>query len=211
MTCRYCDVNSDLKEMCVDCKRRYNRLSLNRSKLAKMWNSADAAVVTNKVLDDLAEYRALQERGCMVPPTVEYAMKQFEGTPRPGNVCGYCGESDKPGEPLVMRNGRQCEECYRFYNHFNVLYYGPKRPGAVKTRQTYTDMLVEIERRRDIGLKIPGIAARALKEEQHLLKKLKEATKAKEEAEDDSTVETRTERDVQSNPSIKRRQDAIYP
>lgn len=188
MSCIYCEPESIVVTMCPNCKRRYNRLSLNRSKLLKIGCRSDHAVVLNKVLDDLAAYTDLRCRGCKIPPVVEAALQQFKDVKRPGSVCGYCGEEDRPGEPLEMHNGRMCEECYRFYNHFNSLYYGPKRPSAVKTRQTYRNMLIEVARRQKAGLKIPGIAATALKEDYR-----------------DSTVETKTGRISEAHPSIRRR------
>ena len=199
--CRYCNANSDVKEMCVECKRRYNRLSLNKSKLLKLFSSADIAKVENKILDDLAVYRQLQSNGCVVPPVVAATLEQFKHVQRPGIICGYCGRKVS----LLHKGTRQCEDCYKFYNYFGVLYYGPKRPCAVKTRQAYVDMLLDIEERRDAGLKIPGVAVRALQEEQHMLKihRTKEVTK------NDSSMETRTERRTETNPSIKRKTEPI--
>ena len=204
--CRYCEPSSTEEQMCKECKRRYNRLSLNKSKLVGLFSSADQARVVNKILDDLAEYKALQEAGCKIPPVVAATLEQYKDVKRPGLICGYCGQKVK----AMHKNMRMCEDCYKLYNYFYALYNGPKRPLAVKTRQTYRDMLVEIECRRDAGLKIPGVAARALVEEQHLLRVLKEdAAKLKEVTEDDSAVETWTEREPEVNPSIKRKSESI--
>ena len=198
--CRYCEPNSSEEQMCNECKRRYNRLSLNKSKIVGLFSSADRAKVLNKILDDLAEYKTLQEAGCKIPPVVAATLEHYKNVERPGLICGYCGKTVK----AMHKGTRLCEDCYKFYNYFYALYNGPKRPLAVKTRQNYKNMLVEIEGRRDAGLKIPGVAARALVEERHTLKTLK-----KEVTDDGSTVETRTERGAQVNPSIKRKAESI--
>lgn len=200
--CRYCNANSTEKEMCVACKRRYTRLSLNRSKLLRTFSSADAAKVTNKILDDLSEYRQLQEAGCAIPPVVAEAMEQFKDVERPGNVCGYCGNKTKQFHGRT----RMCEDCYKFYNYFNVLYYGPKRPLAYKTRQAYANALLEIDSRRGAGLKIPGIAARALQEDAKTLQSLK---KGREVLGDEGNMETRAERNPKVNASIRRKSEPI--
>lgn len=202
MMCRYCNVNSNEKEMCVACKRRYNRLSLNRSKLLRAFSSADVAKVTNKILDDLAEYQQLQEAGCLIPPVVAEAMKQFKDVDRPGNVCGYCGNKTKH---FHVRT-RMCEDCYKFYNYFNVLYYGPKRPLAYKTRQSYISALLEIDSRRGAGLKIPGIAAKALQEDAKILQRL---NKDKEVLDYEGSMETRAKRNPKVNASIRRKTEPI--
>jgi len=155
----------------------------------------------NKILDDLAEYKKLQDAGCKIPPVVAATLEQYKDVKRPGIVCGYCGEEVKSSSD--MHNSRQCETCYKFYNYFNVLYYGPKRPDAVRTRRTYRSMLMEIAERRDAGLKIPGVAVGALLEEAYTLKRLKEVKT------NDSSVETRTERVHETNPSIRRRSESI--
>lgn len=197
--CRYCEPSSSEEQMCNECRRRYNRLSLNKSKIVGLFSSADRARVLNKILDDLAEYRALQEAGCKIPPVVAATLEYYRDVERPGLICGYCGQKVKE----MHKNTRMCEDCYKFYNYFYSLYNRPKRPLAVKTRSTYSDMLIEIEGRRDAGLKIPGVAATALVEEQHMLKKLKEVT------EDCSHMEARTQRNAEANSSIRRKAESL--
>lgn len=167
-----------------------------------MFSSADRVVVLNKVLDDLAVYRQLQEKGCVVPPVVAAALEEYKTVKRPGVMCRYCGETlDEDKGQKIRKGTRMCENCYKFYNYFNVLYYGPKRPLATKTRSSYESMLLEVHERQERGCKIPGVAARALVEDKYTVNRLLEGVKK-----DADIVEARTERSDVSNPSIRRKQ-----
>lgn len=162
MVCRYCggqEVEKD--EMCLICKRRYNRLSANRSKLMKATSSYEESKYLRKVLDDLADYRILQQSGFVVPKVVEAALDYYADVKKPDIVCPCCGRSVE-----ALHSGRSmCEECYSMYNYLNSLYHGPKRCGATKTRQAYRDLLNVAVERLKAGLRVPGFAITILKEE----------------------------------------------
>ena len=162
--CRYCEPNSTEQEMCVDCKRRYVRLSTNRSKLNKVFSSADVAKITRKILSDLDEYRKLQDAGCAIPNVVKKAFVAFEGVDMPDEICAYCGAAAKSHGGFHAPT-RMCEECYSFYNYFNSLRHRPKMPTALGTRQAYDEMLQEISKRSKAGLRVPRAASAALREE----------------------------------------------
>lgn len=186
MVCRYCGgqrVEKD--EMCPTCKRRYNRLSANRSKLMRATNSYEESKYLRRVLDDLADYRILQQSGLVVPKVVAEALDYYADVPKPDIVCPCCGQ----GVEALHKGRSMCEECYSMYNYLNSLYHGPKRCGAVKTRQAYRDLLNATVSRLKAGLRVPGFAVTILKEEGLYASAM--------EADD-----TRT----QAHPSIKRKE-----
>lgn len=162
MICRYCKgQNVDKDEMCLKCRRRYNRLSGNRSKLMKAANAFEESKYLCKVLDDLNDYRVLKESGCVVPKVVEAALDYYADVQRPAIVCPCCGKSVD-----ALHKGRSmCEDCYSMYNYLNSLYHRDKRNSMPKNRQAYRDLLNVAVSRLKAGLKVPGFAVTILKEE----------------------------------------------
>lgn len=162
MVCRYCHGQNTIgDEMCLVCKRRYNRLSGNRSKLLKAANSFEESKYLAKVLEDLADYRLLKESGCVVPKVVEAALEYYADVKKPAIVCPCCGSSVEH-----LHKGRSmCEDCYSAYNYLNSLYNRDKRRSMPKNRQAYRDLLNMAVDRLQAGLRVPGFAITILKEE----------------------------------------------
>lgn len=186
MVCRYCGGQNTVgDEMCLKCKRRYNRLSCNKSKLLRATNGFEESKYLAKVLEDLADYRVLKESGFVVPRVVEAALDYYADVRKPAIVCPCCGKSVD-----ALHSGRSmCEDCYSQYNYLNSLYHRDKRSSMPKNRQAYRDLLNMTVDRLQAGLRVPGFAITILKEEGLYA----------------SAMEANTERNA-SNTSIKRKE-----
>lgn len=162
MLCRYCG-NTEVPEdkMCVTCKRRYNRYASNKFKFSRAKDDYERSKYFGKMLDDLRAYAELQQAGFVVPASIAAALKLYAGAQKPEVTCRCCGAAG-----VSLHKSRTiCEDCYKFCNKLNTLYYRPKYRGASVTAFAYYELLDEAYARYKKGHKLPGHIMSILKEE----------------------------------------------